>query len=235
MAPNSIENKVIVITGASSGLGEATARRLAAHGAKLVLGARRIERLKALSAELGLGADAAVQTDVTHCEQVQRLVDAAAKTHGRIDVLLNNAGLMPHSPLERLKITDWDRMIDVNLKGVLYGIAAALPHMKAQKAALRWCDSSARRRQPARRRRDARPPSRDRHPRQHAFSVLGPEQRADRRPHVRVSEEQRTGRSAVGSLRCHDLVLVLTSIMSVSIDTAPRVSTQPTLRSNVPS
>jgi NADP-dependent 3-hydroxy acid dehydrogenase YdfG len=129
-----IKDKVVVITGASSGLGEATARRLAADGAKLVLGARRIERLQALAVELALGADAAVRTDVTQCAQVASLVDHAVRRHGRIDVLLNNAGLMPHSPLERGKVQDWERMIDVNIKGVLYGIAAALPHMKAQKS-----------------------------------------------------------------------------------------------------
>jgi NADP-dependent 3-hydroxy acid dehydrogenase YdfG len=129
-----IEGKVVVITGASSGLGEATARHLARHGAKLVLGARRLGRLQALAAELSLGNDAVVQTDVTQYEQVKRLVDRAVQAHGRIDVILNNAGLMPHSPLERGKVQDWDRMIDVNVKGVLYGIAAALPHMKAQKS-----------------------------------------------------------------------------------------------------
>lgn len=129
-----IENKVVVITGASSGLGEATARHLAAQGAKLVLGARRVDRLRALARELGLGAGAAVATDVTDAAQVKALVDGAIAAHGRIDVMLNNAGLMPHSPLERLKIADWDRMIDVNLKGVLYGIAAALPHMTRQKS-----------------------------------------------------------------------------------------------------
>ncbi len=129
-----IKDKVVVITGASSGLGEATARRLARHGAKPVLGARRLERLRALVKELSLGDDAAVQTDVTQCEQVKHLVDHAVRLHGRIDVILNNAGLMPHSPLERGKVQDWDRMIDVNLKGMLYGIAAALPHMKAQKS-----------------------------------------------------------------------------------------------------
>jgi NADP-dependent 3-hydroxy acid dehydrogenase YdfG len=129
-----IENKIVVITGASSGLGEATARHLARHGARLVLGARRIDRLKALANELSLGEDAAVQTDVTQREQVGRLVEQAVRNHGRIDVLLNNAGLMPHSPLERGKVVDWERMIDVNIKGVLYGIAAALPHMKAQKS-----------------------------------------------------------------------------------------------------
>ena len=129
-----IENKVVVITGASSGNGAATARQLARHGAKLILGARRLDRLRALAAELSLGDDAAVQTDVTQYDQVKRLVDHAVQAHGRIDVIINNAGLMPHSPLERGKIDDWERMIDVNLKGVLYGIAAALPHMKAQRS-----------------------------------------------------------------------------------------------------
>jgi NADP-dependent 3-hydroxy acid dehydrogenase YdfG len=129
-----IKDKVVVITGASSGLGEATAQHLARHNAKLVLGARRIDRLQALAGELSLGKDTAVQTDVTQYEQVRHLVDHAVKVHGRIDVILNNAGLMPHSPLERGKVKDWERMIDVNIKGVLYGIAAALPHMKAQKS-----------------------------------------------------------------------------------------------------
>jgi len=129
-----IEGKVVVITGASSGLGEATARLLAKEGAKLVLGARRLDRLQALVQELNLGQGAAVQTDVTDCSQVKRLVDAAIAAHGRIDVIVNNAGLMPHSPLERGKVEDWDRMIDVNLKGVLYGIHAALPHMTRQKS-----------------------------------------------------------------------------------------------------
>ena len=129
-----IESKVVVITGASSGLGETTARRLAQSGARLVLGARRVDRLQALSEELGLGGEAVVQTDVTQVEQVRRLVDHAVQVHGRLDVILNNAGLMPHSPLERGKIEDWDRMIDVNIKGVLYGIAEALPHMMRQKS-----------------------------------------------------------------------------------------------------
>ena len=131
---DNIAGKVVVITGASSGLGEAAARALAGEGAKVVLGARRVERLQALADELALGEGAAVATDVTDADQVKRLVDGAVERHGRIDVILNNAGLMPHSPLERLKIADWDRMIDVNIKGVLYGIAAALPHMKAQKS-----------------------------------------------------------------------------------------------------
>ncbi|MFG1292545.1 SDR family oxidoreductase [Xanthobacter versatilis] len=130
---DNIAGKVVVITGASSGLGAATARHLAAAGAKLVLGARRLDRLQALATELDLGAAAAVETDVTDPAQVKHLVDAAVAAHGRIDVLLNNAGLMPQSLLERGRVDEWDRMIDVNIKGVLYGIAAALPHMKAQK------------------------------------------------------------------------------------------------------
>jgi NADP-dependent 3-hydroxy acid dehydrogenase YdfG len=128
-----IAGKVIVITGASSGLGEAAARRLAQDGANLVLGARRIDRLKALAAELKLPDEAAVETDVTDAKQVKALVDGAVRAYGRIDVIINNAGLMPHSPLERGKIEDWDRTIDVNIKGVLYGVAAALPHMTRQK------------------------------------------------------------------------------------------------------
>jgi NADP-dependent 3-hydroxy acid dehydrogenase YdfG len=129
-----IKGKVVVITGASSGLGEAAARLLAKEGAKLVLGARRLDRLGALAAGLSLGKDAILATDVTDVAQVRRLVDHAVKVHGRVDVIINNAGLMPHSPLERGKVEDWDRMIDVNIKGVLYGIAAALPHMKTQKS-----------------------------------------------------------------------------------------------------
>ncbi len=133
---NNIEGKVVVITGASSGLGEATARMLSAHGATVVLGARRVERIVALADELvrGGGQALALQTDVTRSEDVQRLVDGAVEKYGRIDVMINNAGLMPSSPLERLKIADWDRMIDVNIKGVLYGIAAALPHMQQRKS-----------------------------------------------------------------------------------------------------
>jgi NADP-dependent 3-hydroxy acid dehydrogenase YdfG len=132
----SIKGKVIVITGASSGLGEAAARHLSAAGASVALGARRGARIEALAAELnaGGGRALAVATDVTHSEQVKRLVDTAVERYGRIDVMINNAGLMPHSPLERLKLDDWNRMIDVNVKGVLYGIAAALPHMIARKS-----------------------------------------------------------------------------------------------------
>ena len=126
---NNIEGKVVVITGASSGNGEATARYLSSRGATVVLGARRADRLQSLADELTRkgGKALAIRTDVTEVNQVKRLVDEAVKTFSRIDVMINNAGLMPHSPLERLKIDDWNRTIDVNLKGVLYGIAAALP------------------------------------------------------------------------------------------------------------
>lgn len=132
---SNIEDKVVVITGASSGLGEATARLLAAEGASVVLGARRAERLQALADELTANGGKALvaATDVTRRDQVEHLVDAAVQTYGRIDVLLNNAGLMPLAPLERLKVDEWEQMLDVNLKGTLYGIAAALPHMKQQK------------------------------------------------------------------------------------------------------
>ncbi|WP_119309789.1 SDR family oxidoreductase [Cohaesibacter haloalkalitolerans] len=130
-----IKDKVVVITGASSGLGEATARRLAAAGAKVVLGARRADRIEALAKELSAAGHTAlaVTTDVTDRDQVKNLVNSAVAEFGRIDVMLNNAGLMPLAPLERLKVDEWDQMIDVNLKGVLYGIAAVLPHMQAQK------------------------------------------------------------------------------------------------------
>jgi NADP-dependent 3-hydroxy acid dehydrogenase YdfG len=133
---NNIEGKVIVITGASSGLGEAAARRLSALGARVVLGARRRDRIEALAAELNrAGAQAlAVPVDVADRNQVDELIDAALKAFGHIDVLINNAGLMPNSPIERRKVADWDRMIDVNIKGVLYGIAAVLPHMQERKS-----------------------------------------------------------------------------------------------------
>ncbi|MQM40003.1 putative oxidoreductase [wastewater metagenome] len=131
---DNIEGKVVVITGASSGNGAATARHLAEQGAAVVLGARRMERLTALEKELTAAGHKAkaVETDVTDSAQVQKLVDTAVQTFGRVDVLLNNAGLMPLSPLERLRTDEWDRMVDVNLKGTLYGIGAALPYMKEQ-------------------------------------------------------------------------------------------------------
>ncbi len=129
-----IKGKVVVITGASSGLGEAAVRRLVEEGAKLVLGARRVDKLRELAKELSLGENAVVLTDVAKRDEVKRLVDHAVNAHGRIDVIVNNAGLMPNSLLERLHVDEWDRMIDVNIKGVLYGIAAVLPHMIAQKS-----------------------------------------------------------------------------------------------------
>ncbi len=133
---DNIAGKVIVITGASSGMGEAAARHLAAKGARVVLGARRADRIEALAAEITTagGQATAVATDVTKREDVQALVDTAVATYGRVDVLINNAGLMPLSSMDRLKVEEWDRMIDVNIKGVLYGIAAALPYMQGQRS-----------------------------------------------------------------------------------------------------
>jgi NADP-dependent 3-hydroxy acid dehydrogenase YdfG len=137
---NNIEGKVIVITGASSGLGEATARALSARGARLALGARREDRIQLLANEMARsnGKTIAIKMDVTDRQQVKQLVDAAVQAYGQIDVLINNAGLMPQAPLERLKIDEWDRMIDVNIKGVLYGIAAgAALYATAEKRAFR--------------------------------------------------------------------------------------------------
>jgi NADP-dependent 3-hydroxy acid dehydrogenase YdfG len=131
-----ISGKVVVITGASSGLGEATSRLLCKQGARVVLGARRADRIDALARELSItgGKALSVATDVRDRGQVKRLVDTAVESFGRIDVMLNNAGVMPLAPLELLKTNEWDQMIDVNLKGVLNGIAAALPYMKQQKS-----------------------------------------------------------------------------------------------------
>lgn len=131
-----IQNKVVIITGASSGLGEATAKRLAASGAKLMLGARREDRLKELVAAIAQTGGTAnyLVTDVTDRAQVEALAKQTLSTYGRIDVLINNAGLMPLSPLDQIKVEEWDQMIDVNIKGVLYGIAAVLPMMRQQKS-----------------------------------------------------------------------------------------------------
>ncbi|RZJ00711.1 MAG: SDR family oxidoreductase [Brevundimonas sp.] len=133
---DNIGGKTVVITGASSGMGAAAARHLAAKGATVVLAARRVDRIESLVAEITQagGKAIAVATDVTKREDLVRLVDAAIESYGRIDVLINNAGVMPLSPLERVKVDEWDQMIDVNLKGVLYGVAAALPYMIAQKS-----------------------------------------------------------------------------------------------------
>ncbi|MFG2396892.1 SDR family oxidoreductase [Streptomyces lydicus] len=126
--------KTVVITGASSGIGEATARRLAADGHRVFLGARRTDRLAALTGRLvGAGGTAAYRrVDVTDADDVCAFVDAARAAFGRVDVMVNNAGVMPLSPLEALRVADWDRMLDVNVRGVLHGIAAALPVMRSQ-------------------------------------------------------------------------------------------------------
>ncbi|MEH2214944.1 SDR family oxidoreductase [Nostoc sp.] len=131
-----IENKVVIITGASSGLGEATAKRLAASGAKLMLAARREDRLKELVGAIAKsGGTATYQvTDVADRAQMEALAKETLSTYSRIDVLINNAGLMPLAPLDQVKVEEWDRMIDINIKGVLYGIAAVLPIMRQQKS-----------------------------------------------------------------------------------------------------
>jgi NADP-dependent 3-hydroxy acid dehydrogenase YdfG len=129
-----IANKVVLVTGASSGIGEATARELAAAGATVVLGARRVERLEALKRQIEAdGGKAMVYgLDVTSRDEVKAFVEAAQAQFGRVDVIVNNAGVMPLSPLAALKVDEWDQTIDVNIKGVLNGIAAALPVMEAQ-------------------------------------------------------------------------------------------------------
>ena len=129
-----ISDKVVVITGASSGLGEATARHLAAKGARLVLAARRLDRLEALVAEIvAAGGQAiAVQTDVTVKADADAMIAAGVEAFGRVDVLVNNAGYMAIAPMSAARTDEWDKMIDINIKGLLYGVAAALPVFEAQ-------------------------------------------------------------------------------------------------------
>lgn len=131
-----VQGKIVVITGASSGIGSATAKLLASEGAKVILGARREEKLADLAAEINKNGGTAFykKTDVAKREDVQALVNLAMEKFERVDVIFNNAGLMPLSPLRALKVDEWERMIDVNIKGVLYGIAAVLPIMRKQQS-----------------------------------------------------------------------------------------------------
>lgn len=133
---NNIQGKVVVITGASSGIGEITAKTLAKLGANVVLGARRLDRLENLVAAIEAegGKAIAVKMDVTQREDVEHLIKSAVEHFGRVDVLINNAGVMLLSTMDKLRVDEWDKMIDINVKGVLYGIAAVLPVMKAQKS-----------------------------------------------------------------------------------------------------
>jgi NADP-dependent 3-hydroxy acid dehydrogenase YdfG len=135
-ANENIAGKVVVITGASSGLGEETARYLAQRCATVVIGARRKDRIDAVVKDITDAGGKALgfKTDVTKRADVEELINGAVENYGRIDVLVNNSGLMSIAPLAVLKVDEWERMIDINIKGVLYGIAAALPHMQRQKS-----------------------------------------------------------------------------------------------------
>ena len=130
---NNVEGKVVIITGASSGIGEETARVLAQNGAKVVLSARREERLKALAEELGTDKVAYLKSDVSRQEDMQQLVALAKERFGRIDVLFANAGVMPAGNMSELKVQDWLSMVDINIKGVLFSMAAVLPEFTSQR------------------------------------------------------------------------------------------------------
>ncbi|MEU2871133.1 SDR family oxidoreductase [Streptomyces olivoreticuli] len=134
--PTTSRSKVVLVTGASSGIGEATARRLATSGHQVVLGARRTDRIRAVAEDIRSGGGAAGhhELDVTSLESMRSFVREAHDRHGRVDVLVNNAGVMPLSTLDALKVDEWNRMIDVNIRGVLHGIAAVLPLMRDQGA-----------------------------------------------------------------------------------------------------
>jgi NADP-dependent 3-hydroxy acid dehydrogenase YdfG len=136
MATENVTDKVVVITGASSGLGESTARLLAAEGAKVVLGARRKDRIDAAVKEISAAGGKAIgfAVDVTKRAEVEALIKGAVDSFGRVDVIVNNAGIMPIAPISLLKVGEWDRQIDVNIKGLLYGVAAVLPQMQKQKS-----------------------------------------------------------------------------------------------------
>jgi NADP-dependent 3-hydroxy acid dehydrogenase YdfG len=133
---SNIQDKVIIITGASSGIGEATANELASKGAKLVLAARREDRLKKLQDEIQNNGGQAIYrvADVTSHEQMEELAAYTLEKFGKIDVLINNAGIMPQAFIANKKIDEWDKMIDVNIKGVLYAIASVLPSMRERKS-----------------------------------------------------------------------------------------------------
>ncbi|HLG36792.1 MAG TPA: SDR family oxidoreductase [Nitrososphaera sp.] len=129
-----ISGKVAIITGASSGIGRATALALAKAGAKVAAGARRTDRLDSLEKQIGSGEVMIQKLDVTKKSDCDSFVDAVIKKWGTVDILVNNAGLMPLSFFKNLKVDEWDQMIDVNIKGVLYCTAAAIPHMIAKKS-----------------------------------------------------------------------------------------------------
>src|SRR2546425_6734319 len=136
MGTSNIADKVVVITGASSGLGASTAKLLARHGAKVVLGARRKDRIDAVVQEIAVAGGTATggAADVTKRADVEALIQGAVDRFGRVDVMVNNAGIMSIAPIQLLKVEEWDRQIDVNIKGVLYGVAAVLPQMQKQKS-----------------------------------------------------------------------------------------------------
>jgi NADP-dependent 3-hydroxy acid dehydrogenase YdfG len=136
MEASALSDAVVVITGASSGIGESTARRLAGQGAKVVLAARRKNRIDAVVKEITAAGGKAIgfAADVTRRPEVEALIKCAIDTFGRVDVIVNNAGIMPIAPIQALKVEEWDRQIDLNIKSVLYGVAAVLPQMQKQKS-----------------------------------------------------------------------------------------------------